>query len=424
MRSPQSEPVSRREFVRTTSALTASAIVGGLAGSTSTAGEPELKPMCISFAPLLTPAEDFYDVSRGTPRPFTLTGDALAQARLTPETWRLEIVADPFVSDVVKEPASVTKQFTLADGSALDLAALLDLGRNHGAKYLKAFQCLNIAEPLGQGLWEGVPLRDVLRLCGPMRNVRRIYYSGFHNDDPKQLFQSSLSYTEAMETPPGEMPPFLAWRLNGEPLPLKRGGPVRLVVPWAHGFKSIKWLQHIALTNDWKANDTYANANNDPESHLKTAAYIGAVPESFPVGQAVFITGLALSGLSGLQRVEWWLHHVEPDAKPVVEDDETYRAAQWTACELEAPPSDWSSVFPAGISSKDVLGFDPKTGKPLTWPLRYSMISWSAALKDLKPGKYEFRARAVDLNGFAQPEPRPIAKAGKNAVEVHRFEVM
>ena len=423
---PQPERISRREFARATSALTASALVGRLVDSTSTAAEPApgLKPVRACFAPLLTSAEDFYDVSRGAPRPFTLTGEALVQARLTPETWRLEIVADPFVNDLVKEPTEVAKQFTLADGTALDLPALVELGRKHGAKYLKAFQCLNIAVPLGQGLWEGVPLREVLRLCGPMRNVRRIYYSGFHNNDPKQLFQSSLSYTEAMETPPGEMPPFLAWRLNGEPLPLKRGGPVRLVVPWAHGFKSIKWLQHIALTNDWKANDTYANANNDPESHLKTAAYIDPVSEKFAAGQPVFITGLALAGLSGLQRVEWWLHRIEPDAKPVVQDDETYRAARWIECELEAPPSDWSSVFPAGVSSKDVLGFDPKTGQPLAWPLRSSMISWSATLKGLKPGKYEFRARAVNLNGFAQPEPRPMAKAGKNAVEVQRFGVM
>ena len=31
-----------------------------------------------------------------------------------------------------------------------------------------------------------------------------------------------------------------------------------MIVPWAHGFKSIKWLQHIMLTNDYQANDTYA----------------------------------------------------------------------------------------------------------------------------------------------------------------------
>ncbi len=429
---PPPEPISRREFVRATSALTASAFIGELTASAVAADpsaptstpKPKVKPIRTSFPPLLTPAEDFYDVSRGNPRPFTLTGDALVQARLTPETWRLEIVADPFVNEVVKEPASVAKQLTLADGTALDLPTLMELGRKHGVKYLKAFQCLNIAEPLGQGLWEGVPLRDVLQLCGELRNVRRIYYSGFHNNDPKQLFQSSLSYAQAMETPPGELPAFLAYRLNGAPLPLKRGGPVRLVVPWAHGFKSIKWLQRIGLTNDYKANDTYAEANNDPESHLKTAAYLGGAPEKSPVGQAIFMNGLVLSGWSGLERVESWLHRVEPGAKPVTDDDETYRAAKWTPCELEAPPADWSAVLPAGVSSKEVLGFDRKTGQPLMWPLRYSMISWSATLKDLPPGKYEFRARAVDRNGFAQPEPRPIAKTGKNAVEVHRFEVI
>jgi DMSO/TMAO reductase YedYZ molybdopterin-dependent catalytic subunit len=44
----------------------------------------------------------------------------------------------------------------------------------------------------------------------------------------------------------------VAYRLNGQDLPLKRGSPVRMVVPWAHGFKSIKWLQKIVLTNEYQ----------------------------------------------------------------------------------------------------------------------------------------------------------------------------
>ncbi len=413
----ESATLSRREFVRTTSALAASAVVGNLGAA------PASKSTCPFPHPLLTNHEDFYDVSRGNPKPFTLTGEALVQAKLTPESWRLEIVVDPFTSEQVKEPASLGKEFKTDDGTALDAAALMNLGKAHGVAFLKAMQCLNIAAPLGQGLWEGVPLREVLRLCGPIRNARRIYYWGFHNNDPKQMFQSSLSYTEVMETPPGELPAFLAYRLNGQPISLKRGGPVRLIVPWAHGFKSIKWLQRIAVTNDFRANDTYANQNNDPESHLKTAAYIDQAPDKFAPGQPVELSGLALSGLSGLQRVEYWLHRVEPGAPAVAQDDATYQAAQWTPCKLEGPPADWSKVLPSGVSSRKVLGFDPQTGRPATWPLRYSMISWTTTLRDLKPGKYEFRARAVDLNGFAQPEPRPIPKSGKNAVEVHRFEV-
>jgi hypothetical protein len=76
------------------------------------------------------------------------------------------------------------------------------------------------------------------------------------------------------------------------------------------------------------------------------------------------------------------------------------------------------------VSSRQVLGFDPKTGKPATWPLRYSMVSWSATLKGLTRGKYAARARAVDLNGFTQPEPRPNQKAGMNALDVREFEVV
>src|SRR6185312_9036253 len=140
------------------------------------------------------------DVSRGKPKPHTLKGDALVQARLTPETWRLEITTDATSNPASKDVAGLSTSLTLADGNALDLPALLELGKKHEVKFLKAMQCLNIPAPLGQGLWEGVPLRDVLRLCGNMRNVRRVYYWGFHNSDPKQLFQSSLSYTQVMET--------------------------------------------------------------------------------------------------------------------------------------------------------------------------------------------------------------------------------
>ena len=424
-----SVPITRRDFVRTTSALAAAALAGGLSSTAEAADAPATsstktvpaKSAASAYPhPFLTPAEKFRDVSRGDPKPYTLTGDALVQARLTPETWRLEITADTTPNPAIKDQAGISKALTLADSTALDLPTLFELGRKHEVKFLKAMQCLNIPTPLGQGLWEGVPLRDVLRLCGSMRNARRIYYWGFHNNDSKQLFQSSLSYTQAMETPPGELPAFLAYRLNGEPIPLIRGGPVRMVIPWAHGFKSIKWLQHIVVTNDYKANDTYAEQNNDPESHLKTAAYLDDLPAKIPAGQPVLVSGLVISGLSGLKRVEYSLS--SNNSKPGVPAGD--EPEQWLECSVEDPPADWRNVFPAGVSSRQVLGFDPKTGQPATWPLRYGMVSWSAMLKGLAPGKYAVRARAVDLNGFVQPEPRPNQKAGKNALELREFEVV
>jgi DMSO/TMAO reductase YedYZ molybdopterin-dependent catalytic subunit len=387
----------------------------GMAGMTTVADAGEKAAAQNPVCNVLTPSEKFVDVSRGNPVPHSLRGDALVKARLTPDTWRLEIVGE--------NGANVPRPLTIENGTALDLPMLMRLSSTHSVKFLKAVQCLNIPQPLGQGLWEGVPLRDVLALCGAFTNVRRIYYWGFHNDDPKQIFQSSLSLTQAMEAPPWELPPFLAYRLNGEPLPLERGGPVRMLIPWAHGFKSIKWLHRIVLTNDHRANDTYAEANNDPESHLKTAAYLDNIPDRIPGDKPVFIRGTVISGLSGLRRVEYWLRRITANEPPLSANDPAWETAKWRKCRLDAPPADWSHVLPAGIPSSAVWGFDRTTGKPLNWPLRYGLTGWTVEAGRLPPGMYEFRARAVDLNGFAQPEPRANRQTGLNAVDVKRFEV-
>jgi DMSO/TMAO reductase YedYZ molybdopterin-dependent catalytic subunit len=358
--------------------------------------------------PFLTKPDEFRDVSRGNPPPHSLKGDDLVKACLTPDTWRLEIVSDG--------SADIEKPRKLDDDTALDLPALEALGKKSGVRFLKAMQCLNIAQPLGQGLWEGVPLREVLKLVGKVKNVRRVYYHGFHNNDPKQLFQSSLGYNQVMETPPWDLCVFVAYRLNGEPLPLKRGGPVRMVVPWAHGFKSIKWLHRITLTNDYKANDTYAEANNDPDSYLKTAAYLDAGPEAFKAGDPIVIRGTAMVGWSGLKRVEYWLRPDTGTHGKLADDDPAWQKAKWEPCVLDGPPANWGGSLPNGVLPKDVWGFDA-SGKPKEWPLRFSVAPWRVTLKALEPGAYEFRVRSIDLNGFAQPEPRPYPKSGRNEIQ-------
>jgi DMSO/TMAO reductase YedYZ molybdopterin-dependent catalytic subunit len=367
--------------------------------------------------PYLTPGGDFNDVSRGDPIPHTLKGEALVKGRLTPETWRLEVVAEG--------KASVPNPRRLADGTALDLPALLKLGEAKSVMFLKAMQCTNIAYPLGQGLWEGVPLREVLRLAGPMKDARRIFYWGYHNDDPKQMFRSSLAVNQVLDTPPGELPPFVAYRLNGGPIPLKRGGPVRMVVPWAHGFKSIKWLRNIVLTNDYQTNDTYALANNDPESYLKTAAYIDDDEHeaTFAPLEPAVIRGTAMVGWPGLERVEYWLRPVPDSSVELRDDDPAWENAHWRACALDPPPADLASELPPGIDPARIWGFG-SDGRPKEWPMRFSLAPWSVTLRNLAPGRYELRARTLDRNGFAQPEPRPFAqRSGLNRIQVKRLRI-
>ena len=410
---PSVPTVDRRDFIRAVGVTAVAASAGLAEAAPAMAGDPP--PAGSMQRRYLTNPPDFRDVSRGNPRPHTLKGDALVQARLTPASWRLEIVSDG--------TAEIANPRTIDKGNAIDFATLEKLGQQQGRRFLKAMQCLNISAPLGQGLWEGVPLREVIKLVGRINNIRRVYYWGFHNNDPKQLFQSSMSYTQMMEAPPWELGPFVAYKLNGAPISLLRGGPARMIVPWAHGFKSIKWLQRIVLTNNYQANDTYASGNNDVESHLKTAAYVDAGPEQVQAGQPVVVTGNVMVGLSGLKRVEYWLRSDVQNLGPLRDDDPAWAAARWQPCTIEPAPKDWGGTLPNGVLPANVWGFDPKTGQPREWPLRYSWGLWSVTLRDLRPGTYEVRARSVDLNDFAQPEPRPYQKSGRNEVQMRRIVV-
>jgi DMSO/TMAO reductase YedYZ molybdopterin-dependent catalytic subunit len=399
------DAMSRRDAMRLG---VAGLVTGAAVEAAAAAPEPDRQPSQAN-RPFLTPGESFRDVSRGSPIPHSLKGEALIKARLTAEAWRLEIAAEG--------RAEIKKPLRISDGTALDFTSLAKLGQTKGVRFLKAMQCNNIALPLGQGLWEGVPLREVLKSVGTTKNVRRVNFWGFHNDDPKQMFQSTLAINQVLDTPPGELPPFVAYRLNGEPIPLKRGGPVRMVVPWAHGFKSIKWLQNIVLTDDYHASDTYALQNNDPESYLKTAAYLDSTaPQDVPSGKPVSIQGTAMVGWPGLDRVEYWLRSAPETNEAIRDGDPAWKTARWLPCTIEPPPDDWGGGLPDGVMPKDVWGFDQR-GKPKQWPLRFSVALWSVTLKDLKPGRYEFRVRTVDQNGFAQPEPRPFAKSGSNAIQ-------
>ena len=170
----------------------------------------------------LTPEEQWGNVERGNPLPYTLPPDERLAAGLERKTWRLEIVADAETDTLLGAP------LTKANGTAIDFDTLLKLGEQHGVRILKGVTCNNLGEPLGMGLWEGVPLRVLVWMAQPISNIRRVVYHGFHHDDPAQIFQSSLPFGRVLEEPPGELPVLVAYKLNGEFLSGKRGGPVRM----------------------------------------------------------------------------------------------------------------------------------------------------------------------------------------------------
>jgi len=354
----------------------------------------------------LTPQADFQTVERGTPVPYTHPLEKRLEVGLERETWKLEVLADPQSNSKLQRPLSKERE------TALDFPALMKLAEAKAVRYLKVIACNNIFNPLGIGLWEGVPLRDVLWLAKPVENIRHVYYHGYHNDDPKQIFQCWLPINRVLEDPPGELPVMLCTKLNGEWLTGKRGGPVRMLVPEAYGFKSVKWITQVFLTNNHKSDDTYAGGNNDTHSWLKTHARFGKVPAKAKAGEPLAMTGQAQVGISGLAKVQWWL--APADAK-WPEDDPNFTTAPWQDAQILPLPDNWHGGLDTG--KLHPAQFDPATNKPREWPMRYTLCNWAALLRDLRPGKYDLRCRTIDLAGHAQPMPRPFLKSGRNMIQ-------
>jgi DMSO/TMAO reductase YedYZ molybdopterin-dependent catalytic subunit len=356
--------------------------------------------------PYFTPPADFRDVSRGKPLPHRLPDEKKREVGLTRETWRLEVVSDP------EHPATLGKQLTKKDGTALDFAALLKLGEKHAVRFPKVTTCLNLGCPLGMGLWEGVPLREIIWLTQPREHVRRVFYYGYHNDDPAQMFRSSLPVGRVLEDPFDLPPVILCYKLNGEWLDSERGGPVRIVVPEAYGFKSIKWLTHVVLTDLAHANDTYADQDNDVDSPLKTFAATLSIQQEVKAGEAIPVSGYAQVGISGLSKVQV---SIESTAKPRPENDPYFTTAHWIDAELLAAPKTWECLSEGRIPPH-THGFDA-SGVPKSWPLRLTNAHWAAVLPGLSRGEYVFRCRTIDGKGQAQPMPRPFRKSGYADIE-------
>jgi DMSO/TMAO reductase YedYZ molybdopterin-dependent catalytic subunit len=362
----------------------------------------------------LTSADSFFEVTRS--RPYRMAPEAQLLAGLTPETWRLEVVPEESASS-----PTLPRAFRREDGTALALDVLEAMFRERPVKCVKVMSCLMNAPRSGlcsNGLWEGVALRDVLVMLGRIKNVRRVYYSGF-SENLLQRFVSSQAPSEVLETPPGQTPVFLALRLNGRPLPLERGGPVRMLVPWAYGYKSIKWLNRIVLTNDFRANDTYALLqNNDPQTAMKSVARFDVyAPAEYRQGEPVTVRGVAIVGTSGLLRVESWLRPDQGTHGVLDPDDPAWATARWEPIPIsDRPPAGWADGLPGDQFPAGVDHLDPVTRQPRIWPVPYSWVPWSVRFDELLPGAYELRVRAVDLNGYAQPEPRPNPQSGNAEV--------
>ena len=90
--------------------------------------------------------------------------------------------------------------------------------------------------------WKGVPLSHILDLVQPLPRVRYVVYRSFQPD-----WWDSLDMADALH--PQTM---IAHGMNGSELPVAFGGPLRMRVPRQLGYKNVKYITRLTLTDNLK----------------------------------------------------------------------------------------------------------------------------------------------------------------------------
>jgi DMSO/TMAO reductase YedYZ molybdopterin-dependent catalytic subunit/rhodanese-related sulfurtransferase/glyoxylase-like metal-dependent hydrolase (beta-lactamase superfamily II) len=161
--------------------------------------------------------------------------------------------------------------------------------------------------------WTGVPLVEVLDRVGILPAATNAVFRGADSGSVAGRagtinFERSLALDTARESQA-----LLAYAMNGEPLPLQHGYPVRLVVPSWYGVASVKWLTGIDIvdgpfegyfqaTKYWYETDA---GDREPVTLQQVRAVITdpVDGERVPVGE-ITVRGVAWSGAAPIARVE------------------------------------------------------------------------------------------------------------------------
>jgi DMSO/TMAO reductase YedYZ molybdopterin-dependent catalytic subunit len=289
------------------------------------------------LGPYFTPNDRFYRVDT-----------ALLVPALMAEDWRLRI------------HGMVDREITL-DYSALLARPLIE----------RDITLACVSNPVGGGYvgnarWVGAPLRELLEEAGVRPGADQIVsrsVDGFTVGTPTAV---AMDGRDAM----------LAVAMNGEPLPIDHGFPVRMLVPGLYGYVSAtKWLVDLELTT-LEAYDAYwIQRGWAKEAPIKTQSRIDTprVDASLTAGQVV-VAGVAWAQRRGIDRVE-----IRIDDGP------------WRETELAA---------------EDTVD---------TW--RQWRSRWEAT-----PGRHRIAVRATDGDGEVQTaesaQPFPDGATGHHTIEV------
>jgi DMSO/TMAO reductase YedYZ molybdopterin-dependent catalytic subunit len=352
----------RRSFLKTSGGVAAGAVVLGVVGRNllenqaggaapdvqlpTVAGPVPAVPAAGSIdvegiTPIVVPNDDFYQIDT-----------ALVSPRVNVDDWSLRI------HGLVDREVTLTYQ-DLADMPLFEQYVTIACVSNRVGGNL-----------VGNALWTGVDLRDVLDMAGVKPEADQIASRSVDGWD--------CGFPTAWAMDP-ERRPMIALGMNGSPLPVDHGYPARLIIPGLYGYVSAtKWLSEIELTT-WDAFDGYWIPRGwAKEAPILTQSRIDTPRNGSFVDSSgeVPIAGVAWAVDRGIQAVE------------VAIDD-----GEWQPAEISDPLSD------------------------ATW------VQWVYRWTPESIGPHSIRVRATDGDGVVQTaetsRPDPDGARGHHTISVN-----
>lgn len=163
-------------------------------------------------------------------------------------------------------------------------------------------------------VWTGVPLRDVVRELGGVRDGMAFITSTGGEEIPEGVDPKSVMVERSVPLRALEHA-MLAWGLNDEDLPITHGGPLRMVVPGFYGVNNVKYVKQVAFTET--ETDTRIQRSSyrvrpvgvggDPSQpsmwEMNVKSWVTTPLERGTLGRN-FIYGVAFGGAQALDRVD------------------------------------------------------------------------------------------------------------------------
>lgn len=252
--------MNRRSFIKL-SAVSAAGMFLPVQLEAETESAPLLKPSA-----LITPDGEFYILQIDEP------------VTLTEANWRLAI------SGLIK--------------NRIPPLRLDEIKAMESVETMRTLKC--IGDPIGtvqmgNAMWKGVRLRDLLQKVGVNDKVKVVVFRCADS------YHTAIPLADAMDEDT-----ILAYEMNGNPLPTEHGYPIRLLNPGNYGTKNPKWIVNIQLAEQHVS--YWEQRGWDPVANIKLATAIGTPSENEEIksGSVYVVSGAAFDAghHGGIKKVE------------------------------------------------------------------------------------------------------------------------